>query len=700
MRTIFKSIIYISFASLLVVGCAKNDDFTTPDVNQCDEPQLKANKSIEDIFKVSSKDTKQYTSTTQDVISGVVVSSDEGGNFYRDVYIETVDGGVAARIKVNRGGTYGLYPVGRIIHIKMNGLYTQLDNSVLTIGQNDPVKGYTAPITNISKHIFRSCTTITGDSFNKTYNHIVTLKEALSDNYLGKLVTIKDVQFKKEFWGKTFYDKENIVSSTNKATNVGIVGKEAVPSTIIFRVAEQANGFKNEIVPAKSGTMTGVMTKFINDYQFVPRTFVDLKGLDQAPFEGSTGGDEGEDPNMKVEPGKFLAFPGSDFEKWDDFIAVTANKKVESIAVKADKLGWNNSTGLAIKGNPSANGALFTIQKVKIPADATKMSFLMKGTSAKSLSFNMYKKNGTNYYAYNVASLGTNKVVKPNLEEAVYDGVPSGNTGNSYDGKIDTKGQWIKVVLDLKDLKGDIHTAGTGNFLSLRVGKGAEYDLIIDEIRFEDGTPNDGGTVEPKEEGIDRNDPATVADFSKWEGFIGSLNSYKLLSVLGSENKAGKDGKAALQIKGTHTKNDYLFTIENQTVKKDAKKIVMYVKGTAAKSLSFNVYRGTDDDKGNKTYDVFNIRTDEQIAGNKVQVDLKEDIVLKKTAKMQSGTNKDNGNNDYMYTSIDSGSSKWIKITLDISNVDYNKSGKGSVFSIKTGSGADYNLLVSDIVFE
>jgi len=182
MKTIFKSILYISFASLLAIGCAKNDDFTTPDVTNCNEPQIKANRTIEEIFKLSSTTKKKYESTSEDFISGVVVSSDEGGNFYRDLYIETIDGGIAARIKINKGGTYGIYPAGRIIHIKLNDLYTQIDNGVLTIGQDDPAKDYTAAITNISRHIYRSCATITGDDFNKIYNHVVSLKEAITDN--------------------------------------------------------------------------------------------------------------------------------------------------------------------------------------------------------------------------------------------------------------------------------------------------------------------------------------------------------------------------------------------------------------------------------------------------------------------------------------------------------------------------------------
>ncbi|ALU25706.1 DUF5689 domain-containing protein [Myroides odoratimimus] len=497
MKTIFKSILYISFASLLAVGCAKNDDFTTPDATHCDEPQIKANKTIEEIFKLSSTTKKAYESSTEDFISGVVVSSDEGGNFYKDLYIETIDGGIAARVKINRGGTYGLYPVGRVIHIRLNGLFTQIDNGVLAIGINDPATNYTGGITNIPKHIFRSCKTITGDDFNKTYNHVVSLKEAITDNYLGKLVTITDVQFKEKFWDKPFWDENNLVSPTNKATNVEIESKESVTANVIFRVAEQSSGFKNHKVPAKSGTMTGVMTKFSKDYQFVPRTMVDLVGLDKDPFKGNTGGSEEgsyDDPNMKLELGKYLAFPGANFDKWEDFTSVVNSYGLKHVAL-AEKQGWNNTNGMSIKATPSGNDFLFTLEKVKnVPTGATKLSFLVKGTAGASLVPLMYKADGKSYVAYNVGNLSVHRVVKANT-------TPLGNnTTPEYKGNIDTKGQWVKVVLDLTSAPegSGYNTSGVGNFFAIKVGKEQAYDLIIDEIRFEDGTPGDGGTTEPE----------------------------------------------------------------------------------------------------------------------------------------------------------------------------------------------------------
>ncbi|WP_243731290.1 endonuclease I family protein [Myroides sp. LoEW2-1] len=189
--------------------------------------------------------------------------------------------------------------------------------------------------------------------------------------------------------------------------------------------------------------------------------------------------------------------------------------------------------------------------------------------------------------------------------------------------------------------------------------------------------------------GIDINKPETVADFNNPTEFLKSLNKFKLATYAKVVTGQGKDGGNALQINGTPEANGYVFTTENQTVAANAKSITFYIKGTADKSLSFNVYT-------NAGYEVFNLRTDEQIA-SKTDITLSSDLILKKTNKKQE-SDSNIGVNDYVGVKINA--NNWIKITLDISDVDYNKSKTGSVFGFKVGSKAAYNLLVSSIVFD
>ena len=190
--------------------------------------------------------------------------------------------------------------------------------------------------------------------------------------------------------------------------------------------------------------------------------------------------------------------------------------------------------------------------------------------------------------------------------------------------------------------------------------------------------------------GVDTNKPNTVADFNNFESFKNSLNTFKLQPYATLAAGQGKDGKNALSIKGATTKNDYVFTTENQTVNANAKTITFFLKGTANQSLSFNVY------KADGSYNVFNLRTDAEI-NSKTDIILSKDIVLKKTAITMNDSNTAFANN---YVGVNINATNWIKVTLDLTGVDYNKSGKGSVFAFKVGKNGNYNLLIDSIVFD
>ena len=695
MKTFFKSIVYLSFAGLLWTSCAKNDDFTVPNLDNCKEVNLTPNKTILDVTAVSSATTlKQYTEN--DIISGVVVSSDAGGNFYKDLYIVSEDGQFSARIKINKSGTTGSYPVGRVIYIKLKDLYTRIDNDVLTIGTKEDGSAYPAALTDYKTSIFRSCKTITGEKFEEKFNNKVTLKDAISTKYLGKLVTISDVQFKEEFTGKLFWDENNLVSATNRATNVGIESKVEVNENIVFRVAEQAHNFAQRTVPAESGSMTGVMTKYGKDYQFVPRKWEDLS-LQQPRFKSEKPVDPEEPGDIVVEPGKFLAFPGADFEDWDKFLAsIYKNELSDASAQKADGQGWNNSRGLAVKGTRTKNGFLFSVEKVKMPTDATKVSFLLKGTAAKSLSVNVYKANGENYHAYNLESLTTSKVIKPNMEETIFDGKASGNTTNVYTGKIDTQGKWVKVILDLTELNGNIHTAGTGSFIGFRTGNNAEYDLVIDEIRFEDGTPvnddDNGGENPGGETGESLGNLVFFgSDFKNWNDFDAASYDDKITPdrlVYSKGNGNGpRAGENALIINHANVaKNPYVFSAKNISGKDIATgktKIVFWIKGTASKSISINVYGPDEESTPNQHGDKFS-------AFNLGSINGSSDVTI-------SGAKS----NSYA-GSIDTNGA-WTKVILDLSTLKgaYNSADDKPILSLKIGGSVAWdNFLVSGFTFE
>ena len=140
-------------------------------------------------------------------------------------------------------------------------------------------------------------------------------------------------------------------------------------------------------------------------------------------------------------------------------------------------LGTNS---LYLNGTPAGNDYVYTISssaRGTIPATPTKITFWVKGTSAKSLSLNVYRST-TGYDVFNVDNLTTSAVT---LNKAALNTADNGT--NSYIGTIDTNGQWVKITLNISDVS--INNSNTGDIFALKVGKDALYDLHIDNIEIQ-----------------------------------------------------------------------------------------------------------------------------------------------------------------------------------------------------------------------
>lgn len=159
------------------------------------------------------------------------------------------------------------------------------------------------------------------------------------------------------------------------------------------------------------------------------------------------------------------------------------------------------------------------------------------------------------------------------------------------------------------------------------------------------------------------------ADFEDWTAFTGKLNKFGLKKYA-TQTVDPTQGKV-LQIKGTPTGNDYVFTVANVEVKTaNPKKITFKLKGTAhGRSLSLNVYSGKD------VYKAFNVG--------------------KVTGNTTIGVSEKNG-----YTGSIDTAGKWITVTLDLTGVKVNTSGNDELFALKVGKGVAWDVMVDDFKIE
>lgn len=482
MKTNFlKSIFYSLLAVTFITSCANDDDYNAPNLICEDQTEgLTANISGADLYAMATASLQQFSVEGNDYLEGYITSSDRGGNFFKTVSIETTDGrGLSIAVDIPNTYTKG-YQVGRKVLIKLNGLHYKIKHSSLSLGEKygSDDTGRIAE-NKVKNHVFFSCDFKSEEEL----THKITIGQAKNNNYINKLIQLGDefeenenpddlyfVEFTET--GVPYYsatDPNTIGGATNRTLT------DKYNNTLYFRTGSFAV-YSGKIIPAKSGRVTGVMTKFNNDFQFVARDSEDIV-LDQPSLS-----EQQPEPEIPGDPENLL-FNGADFENWTIFNSSINSFGLQSYAVQGVGTGVNSSNSLHINGTPTANDYVYTIlasAQGNIPDSPSKITFWIKGTSsAKSLSINVYRSNaGTAYDVFNLSNVGTTPLL---LTKASLNA--QGNGSNSYGGTINTEGQWVKVTLMISDV--NLNTGTNGNLFALKVGSNSVYDLHIDNIEIE-----------------------------------------------------------------------------------------------------------------------------------------------------------------------------------------------------------------------
>ena len=270
---LLKPVAIALLTAFAITSCVKDDDYDIPDPNG-KKPLPDYSGQVVSFANVLTKVTASVaTYTADEAIEGYVISSDEGGNFYKKIYIQNADKNQGLSVAIDKSGLYTEFPVGAKIQLRLKDLTTQLNNSAIEVGHGT----YTAKSGRVSvgtmaeaiykKHLFDTGERKTVAELAKVSNSI---QEVSTEAHVDQLITLKGVHFPTDAVGKTLYDKSNALGG---ATNYKLT--DANGKTIIFRTSSYAK-FKDEKVPAGEVEVTGVLTKFNKDYQFMISNYADL----------------------------------------------------------------------------------------------------------------------------------------------------------------------------------------------------------------------------------------------------------------------------------------------------------------------------------------------------------------------------------------------------------------------------------------
>ncbi len=462
MKTTIKILVHLVFLlTYTLSACIKSDDFSIPKT-PCTEPSIQQTKTVAHINTLATDRPSRYLNP--DIISAYVVSTDRDKQFYQAIHLVTQPDSLAIKVLAEPLGLghYTQYGIGKKVYLNLEGLYLQKRNGLLHIGSLIQENLASIPKATVKKTIIPTCNPLSEDDF-VVKTTIGEIQKSHSLN--GQLIELSAVQFNDQSLGKPYNE------DPSNYTNRQII--DSTGQTLFVRTHRQAV-FSTNLVPFHSGTIKGILIKTATADYLIPRQQSDIE-LNDERFTVQ----KNSEPLVDTQGN--LVFPGADFEDWTVFLAQLNSYGLHEYASHSIGTGLENSNALSIIGSTRKNEYLFTVENVqRIPDGTTTLSFYLKGSSsAKSLSINLYKANGYHYEVFNLGTITRDKTLKKALKSTT----KPENGQADYSGTIDTKGQWVKITLDLRDVR--YNQTGKENFFSLKVGSNSDYNLLIDDIVFE-----------------------------------------------------------------------------------------------------------------------------------------------------------------------------------------------------------------------
>ncbi|PKP10959.1 MAG: hypothetical protein CVU08_13215 [Bacteroidetes bacterium HGW-Bacteroidetes-3] len=186
------------------------------------------------------------------VVEGFVISSDEHGSFEKKLVIQDAVENATAGIQILIGKTanFEQYNIGDKVFVKLNKLYMNKKDGILTIGFP---KG--TAITEIEESQIGDFIYNTGENFTLIPREI-SISEVLNPTFENTLVKVKNVQLTQNELGSAF--------TYFSGTNNGFRTLETC--NIATRLSVFTNGkatFSNELFPQGKGNITGVLSNVL-----------------------------------------------------------------------------------------------------------------------------------------------------------------------------------------------------------------------------------------------------------------------------------------------------------------------------------------------------------------------------------------------------------------------------------------------------
>lgn len=267
-----RNIILLALTALLAVSCHSWDDpAENAGMDSYGNKSLKESNvvKISDLLtkyksEITSGGMKQITDACQ--IKAVVTSSDEGGNIYKNLYV--VDGTGGFCLKIDKSSLYSEATEGQCMLIDLQGLWIGGYGLQPQIGTKY-LDGTTEKIGNINRNTWAEHFKLIPDIEGLSAKPITTndMSALDIDKDFGKVVTLVGIKMKNA-------DGTTVFAPSTSGSDNQKVASQASP--VYIRTSTFAK-FAKQVMPTGQFNITGVITRYNNDWQILPRTLRDIQ---------------------------------------------------------------------------------------------------------------------------------------------------------------------------------------------------------------------------------------------------------------------------------------------------------------------------------------------------------------------------------------------------------------------------------------
>ncbi len=247
--------------TVVALGCSPEEDFKTPPLI-IEEPSISGTAiDIEAVLGVLAQEiekegenAKAIFENTNNYLVGYVISSDKGGNFFKELILQNESANPTAgiRVLINNAPLFTSYEFGRKVYVKLDGLSVGIENGVPTLGI---LNGNS--IDHIPSFLVNEVITRSSEVF-----AIIPLEitmEDFTDRVLNQYIKVNNIQFNKNIVldnnAFTFAAEPNDEFDGERIVESCATGRATILSTSTF------SDFKGLTLPSQQGSFTGILTK-------------------------------------------------------------------------------------------------------------------------------------------------------------------------------------------------------------------------------------------------------------------------------------------------------------------------------------------------------------------------------------------------------------------------------------------------------